>query len=356
MRAAVERARSADPAPAVVVRPDAPASAAAAYAGAHPDGTPYHDPAWLDVIARAFGHRTLYLAAEAGGRTAGVLPLVFFSSRVFGRFAVSVPFVNYGGVLADTPDVERALVDRAIAETRAAGGSYLELRHTRRRFTDLSEKRHKVAMWLTLDGTPDAQWASLDRKLRNQVRKAEKHELEIRTGGLEALPAFYEVFARNMRDLGTPVYGVGFFREVLSAFPETTRVFVVRHAGRAVAASLVQWRGEAVEVPWASALRESNALCANVFLYWHMLRFAVERGLRRFDFGRSTPGEGTFLFKKQWGAEPVPLVWEYWTASGQPMPDLSPKNPKYARAISAWQRLPVSIANALGPAIVRHIP
>jgi len=87
-----------------------------------------------------------------------------------------------------------------------------------------------------------------------------------------------------------------------------------------------------------------------------MLRFAVERGLRRFDFGRSTPGEGTFLFKKQWGAEPRPLVWEYWTASGQPMPDLSPKNPKYARAISAWQRLPVSVANALGPAIVRHIP
>ena len=354
MRSAVERARSSVPAH-VEVRTDASASAAA-YVGAHPDATPYHDPAWLDLIARAFGHRTVYLTAETGDGIAGVLPLVFFSSRVFGRFAVSVPFVNYGGVLADTGEVERALVDRAIALTRAAGGTHLELRHTRRRFPDLSEKRHKVAMWLALASATDAQWAGLDRKLRNQVRKAEKHELEIRSGGLEELPAFYEVFARNMRDLGTPVYGVGFFREVLATFPDTTRVFVVRHAGRPAAASLVQWRGATIEVPWASALRESNAVCANVFLYWHMLRFAVERGLRRFDFGRSTPGEGTFLFKQQWGAEPQPLVWEYWTASGQPMPDLSPKNPRYARAIRAWQRLPVSVANALGPSIVRHIP
>jgi hypothetical protein len=110
-------------------------------------------------------------------------------------------------------------------------------------------------------------------------------------------------------------------------------VFVVRHGGRPVAASLVHWHRDTIEVPWASALREFNPLCANVLLYWQMLRFAIERGARTFDFGRSTPGEGTFHFKRQWGAEPRELVWEYWTA-GAPLPDLSPANPKFALAIA----------------------
>ena len=116
------------------------------------------------------------------------------------------------------------------------------------------------------------------------------------------------------------------------------------------------WHKGAVEVPWASALRSANPLCANVFLYWQMLKFCVERGLKTFDFGRSTPNEGTFHFKKQWGAEPRELVWEYWTAAGRRVPNLSPKNPKFDLAIRAWQRLPLPLASALGPHIVRNIP
>ena len=111
-----------------------------------------------------------------------------------------------------------------------------------------------------------------------------------------------------------------------------------------------------MEVPWASSLREFNPLCANVLLYWRMLQFAAERGIRRFDFGRSTPGEGTYHFKKQWGAQPHELVWEYWAQDSDSVPDLSPRNPKFALAIRAWQRLPLSIATALGPHIVRNIP
>jgi FemAB-related protein (PEP-CTERM system-associated) len=159
-----------------------------------------------------------------------------------------------------------------------------------------------------------------------------------------------------MRDLGTPVYGSRFFVEVLRTFPAETRVFVVRLKGRPIAAALVHWYGDIVQVPWASALREFNPLCANVFLYWNMVRFAIERRFRAFDFGRSTPGEGTFLFKKQWGAEPRELVWEYWTAPGRDVPELNPKNPKFELAIRAWQRLPLVVANAVGPFVVRHIP
>jgi FemAB-related protein (PEP-CTERM system-associated) len=175
------------------------------------------------------------------------------------------------------------------------------------------------------------------------------------SGGIELLDAFHDVFSRNMRDLGTPVYGKRWFREVLTAFPDS-RVYVVRHAGRPIAASLTHpSRSGVIEVPWASALRAFNPLCANVFLYWHMIRDAAEQQVAIFDFGRSTPGEGTYHFKKGWGAEPRELVWEYWT-SGAALPDMSPKNPKFAMAIRLWRHLPLGVTRALGPRIVAHIP
>ena len=211
-------------------------------------------------------------------------------------------------------------------------------------------------MVLPLVDTPERQWERLDRKVRNQVRKGEKSDLAVQVGGAELADDFYDVFAHNMRDLGTPVYSRALFVDVLTTFRATSRAFVVRHQGRPVAASIVLWHQGGAEVPWASALRSANALSANVFLYWHMLKFCVEQGLGTFDFGRSTPNEGTFLFKKQWGAQPHGLVWEYWTPPGAPVPNLSPKNPKFDLAIRVWQRLPLPVASALGPHIVRSLP
>jgi FemAB-related protein (PEP-CTERM system-associated) len=341
---------------AVIVRADRPPEACEAYVAAHPLAAAYHRPAWLDVIRSSFGRPVMCLVAESGDKVVGTLPLVLFSSRLFGRFAVSMPFLNYGGVLADDAGSERALLNHAIQVTREAGGSHLELRHRRQHFADLTPVRHKVAMTLHLESSPDRQWRALDRKVRNQVRKGEKSGLRAAHGGLDLVGDFYEVFARNMRDLGTPVCTVRFFHAVLSRFPETSRIFVVRAAGRPVAASVVHWHRNTIEVPWASALREYHSVCANVMLYWQMVRFAIDRGLGVFDFGRSTPGGGTFHFKKQWGAEPTPLVWEYWTAEGRSVPRLNPANPRFSLAIRAWQRLPVALATRIGPLIVRHIP
>jgi FemAB-related protein (PEP-CTERM system-associated) len=218
-------------------------------------------------------------------------------------------------------------------------------------------------MVLALAHSVEDQWQALDRKLRNQVRKAEKSGLRAVHGGAELLEPFYAVFARNMRDLGTPVYTIRWFREILETFSDFSRIFVVFSGDQAVAGSLVLWRAgsrevrpEVMEVPWASAIREFNPQCANVFLYWQMVRFGVEHGFARFDLGRSTPGEGTFQFKRQWGAEARELVWEYWTAPGSTVPDLSPKNPRFERAIAVWQRLPVGLTKVLGPRIVRNIP
>jgi FemAB-related protein (PEP-CTERM system-associated) len=331
-------------------------AACEAYVGAHPSAIAYHRPGWLRVIDRAFGHRGTYFVATRDEAIVGVLPLVVMSSRLFGRFAVSVPFVNYGGVLADDADTVAALVEAAVAATERAGGAHLELRHTARLCPTLQARRHKVSMTLPLEATPDAQWQAIDRKLRNQVRKAEKSGLEVRSGGIELVPDFYRVFTRNMRDLGTPVYGVRFFEEVLREFADTTRVFVVTSAGHPAAASIVHWFRDRIEVPWASAIREYNPLCANVLLYWAMLKFSCESHFATFDFGRSTPDEGPYQFKKQWGAQPTEMIWEYWTANGRRLPDLSPHNPKFALAVRTWQRLPVPVATALGPFIVRNIP
>jgi FemAB-related protein (PEP-CTERM system-associated) len=340
----------------LVVREGVPGDGAEEYVAAHPRACSYHRRAWLDVIRASFGHQTRYLVAQTSHGIAGVLPLVFFRSRLFGRFTVSMPFLNYGGVLADTGDAARTLLQHAIEETTNAGGSHLELRHTEQLFTELTPKRHKVAMELSLVADVEKHWEGLDRKVRNQVRKAEKHGLQPVTGGAELLDQFYEVFAHNMRDLGTPVYGRRFFAEILSTFPAETRLFVVLADGRPAAASFVHWYRDVIQVPWASAIREFNPLCANVLLYWHMGRFAVERGFRTFDFGRSTPNEGTYHFKKQWGAVPRELVWEYWTPEGRSLPELNPKNPKFDLAIRTWQRLPLRVANTLGPFVVRNIP
>jgi len=326
------------------------------YVATHPDASGYHRTGWADIIAGAFGHRVRRLVAESSRGIEGVLPLVQFRSRLFGRFAVSLPFVNYGGVVADSPAAERLLLNEAVRECLASGARHLELRHTVQRFPDLPSKRHKVAMTLAVAADPDRQWQGLDRKVRNLVRKAEKSGMRPSNGGAELVPAFYDVFARNMRDLGTPVYAPGFFARILDRFPEEARVFCVFGGERPVAASIVCWHRNTIEVPWASSLREFNQYSPNMLLYWSMLRFAIERGFTTFDFGRSTRDEGTYHFKRQWGAEPADLVWEYWTAPGEPVPDLSPKNPRFARAIALWQRLPVKVTNRVGPGIARNIP
>jgi FemAB-related protein (PEP-CTERM system-associated) len=259
-------------------------------------------------------------------------------------------------VLADDGSAEAGLIEAAVAVTKKAGADYLELRHVRRHSAALADRQHKVAMSLTVQPTIEAQWSALDRKVRNQVRKAEKSGVEVIGGGPELVPDFYEVFARNMRDLGTPVFGQSLFDGALRTFPQNTHVFCARRGGAPVAGAIVHWRGSTSEVIWASALRESNPFCANVFLYWHMLQFAVEQRCSTFEFGRCTPGEGTFHFKKQWGAQARPLIWEYWYARPGLDVDKSPRNSKYRAAIALWQRLPVSVTTVVGPRIVRGIP
>jgi FemAB-related protein (PEP-CTERM system-associated) len=323
------------------------------FLNARADVAGYHAWGWRRVFANAFGHEPVYLIARQDDEVAGLLPLVQIKSLLFGNSLTSLPFLNYGGVLADTADAADALIAAAGEQAQARRCKHVELRHVARQFPRLPCKTHKVAMHLPLAATI---WDDLDRKVRNQIRKAEKSGLVVERGGEQLLGDFYTVFARNMRDLGTPVYSRRLFEEVLRTFPERAQLHIVRLNGQPVAAGLTYRTASMVQLPWASSIREFNALCANVLLYWDAIQFAQSTGAGVFDMGRSTPNEGTFKFKAQWGAEPVPLHWEYQLSSDGRLPNVSPANPKFQLAIALWQRLPLGVATRVGPMIVRAIP
>lgn len=324
------------------------------FVDAHDDGAGYHSWAWREVFERAFGHESIYLiAAGRDGAITGVLPMVLIKSLLFGRTLTSLPFLNYGGVLTDSDEVALALVEASKGAARDHRCSHVELRHTGARFPHLPCKQHKVSMRMDLQ---PGIWDRMDRKARNQVRKAQKSGLTVERGGAALLPDFYTVFARNMRDLGTPVYSRRLFEEVVRAFPDRTCVHVVRLNGAPVASGITYRTPKMTQLPWASSIRDFNALCPNHLLYWDAIEHAAEVGCPVLDLGRSTPGEGTFKFKEQWGARPLPLHWEYQLLSADQVPNVSPANPKFQLAIALWQKLPLSVTLRVGPMIVRAIP
>lgn len=317
----------------------------------------YHQWGWASVIQQGLGQQPCPLIShDANGTVNGVLPLVRLKSRLFGDFIVSLPFLNYGGPCADTADIQRALVEAAVEVARTKGVQHLELRLMVPDGFGLKVKSSKMDMRLELPGDADALWKALGAKLRNQVNRPMKEGMTVRFGGTDELEAFYKVFSINMRDMGTPVYGRRFFEEILRTFPQSARICNVYHQGEPVASGfLVGFRGT-LEIPWASSLRSANRLAPNMLLYWSVLKHACETGYRVFDFGRSSPDAGTYRFKEQWGAKPVPLYWHYWLARGGELPEINPANPKYQMAINLWKRLPLGVTRLLGPSIVRNIP
>lgn len=327
------------------------------YVLSHPGGSGYHLMAWRRVMEDAFGHATFYLMAADEDQTVhGVLPLVFLSSRLFGRLLVSMPYVNYGGLLADTVEAQNALLQAAVHLAKKQGAEHIELRQSEVLGLGWPVKQHKVSMRLELPKHFETLWEGFPPKLRSQVRRARKAGMIVRSGGDELLDDFYRLLARNMRDLGTPVQARGVFATFLKTLPAETRICVVSMAGQPMAAGFLYGFREVLEIPWAAADRRHKELSANMLLYSAALEFGCGAGYRVFDFGRSTPGSGTYHFKQQWGAKPFPLHWYYWLSNGGALPEISPQNPKFRLAIEVWKRLPVSITRIVGPAIVRNIP
>ena len=326
------------------------------FVAGHPAASTYHAWHWRDLVSREFGCDTCYFAAtDASGTWRGVLPLVRLRSYLFGDFLVSLPFFNYGGALAADAVVEDALMGAAVDLARRLGVQHVEFRDQAPR-SGWPVRTDKVAMLLNLAPTVDEQWSALGSKLRAQIRRPEKEGAVTRFGGADLVADFYRVFARNMRDLGTPVYARSLFTRIARQMPDQARIAVVYIRNEPVAAGFTLRHGDCLEIPWASSLRDWNRVGVNMQLYWAVLKDAIERGVCQFDFGRSTVDAGTYRFKAQWGAKPRQLYWHYWLPEGRELPGLSPNNPRYAKAIQLWQKLPVWVANLIGPRIVRRLP
>jgi FemAB-related protein (PEP-CTERM system-associated) len=317
------------------------------YVSRAPDAGLYHRYGWARVIERTYGHRALYLWVRDRDRIRGILPLVLFRGALGGRTLVSLPFLDEGGLCADDEAARATLWEAAQAVARRERAAAVELRGRPASGLPLSPLSSKVTVMLSLADEPEILWKRLDAKVRNQVRKAVNSGLTPAWCGIEALDDFYDVFAQNMRDLGSPVHARRFFEAILEEFAGTARLLIIRDGPRAVAGGVCMTFRDTVLVPWASSLRQWRSRCPSNLLYWEAMRTACEKGLRWLDFGRSSPGGGTYKFKMQWGGGEQPLHWE---TSDRPSV-LEADNPKYRLMIRAWRRLPVPVTRVIGPLV-----
>lgn len=316
--------------------------------------THFHRYRWRALMERVFGHECLYLAARGWeGELLGVLPLVRVRSIVFGHYLVSMPFLNYGGPLG-SDDAIRALVDEATALARLEKVKLLELRSRIPLAVSIPASHRKITVVLDLPVTPDALLKRFEPKLRSQIRRPQKEGVTVQFGDAQVAP-FFAVFARHMRDLGTPTQPLALFREIAEQFPEDCWFACAYLAGEPVAAACGFRFGDEFEMTWASSLRAYNRQAPNMLLYWACMERAIAEGLTRFNFGRCTPGSGTHRFKMQWGGREQPLWWYGLAASGE-VTTPSPDKGAFRWGPRIWRRLPASIATRFGPPIVRYIP
>ena len=325
----------------------------------HPGGVAYQLFGWKNACRDGYGLDCLYLLALENGTPRGILPLIRFKIPFQKQRLISLPYCDVGGILADNDQVAESLLERAVLEARFHNITHLELRDTENSkslsSSDVSGNM-KVRMVLELPGSSEELLKGLKSKLRSQVKKPIRDGLSCRLGGAELCDEFYDIFTRNMRDLGSPVHGYKWISSILYHYDQRVRVGVVyTQTGEPAAAGIILMTDDMVSIPWASSLRHLNRHNPNMLLYWTFLSFAADNHFRYFDFGRSTPGEGTYRFKEQWGAKPVPLKWQIYQDT-TPVAAAS-GGPSVARQAveKAWSRMPQLFCDNLGPALRRYI-
>jgi FemAB-related protein (PEP-CTERM system-associated) len=315
-----------------------------------------HEIGWREVMARGLGHTPRYFVAHDRDKVTGILPLFLVTTWWRAKYLVSLPWIDYGGIIADDESTEKLLLEQARKTAEIQGAQFVEFRSICRQNLGLPLREDKVTFLLPLESDPDVLWKGFDAKLRNQIRKSQKSGLTTEFGGIDRLDEFYGVFAHNMRDLGTPVWGKRFFSEILGVLSDTARLILVRKDGVAIAGGLVLAFKDRLYVPSASSYRHALEFCPNHALYWAVIVDGCTNGFRFLDFGRSSKGGNTFNFKKQWGAPPTQLTWQYLLHRTSEIPAINPGNPKYELFIKMWRKLPLPVANFIGPRLIRNFP
>ena len=321
----------------------------------------FHLIGWKDIIEQTFGHKSHYIMALSENQVKGVLPLFELKNRLFGHALVSIPFVVYGGVCAADKNTESMLLKSASILGRLTGVDYVELRNE---FDSLPVKSDRQN-WLTKnlyttfqrEIYPDIEsnFNAIPRKQRRMIKQGSKAGLISKIGGGEYLSDFYRVYAINKKNLGTPVFPIKYFENIMKIFPQTF-ILSVWKDNIMVAAVMTFIFKDRLMPYFSGALKEYFRYAANDFMYWELMRYGCEKGYKLFDFGRSKKGTGSYDFKRHWGFEPKDLPYTYYLVAMKDMPNISPVNPKYSAMVNIWKKLPLFVANWLGPKIVRNIP
>jgi FemAB-related protein (PEP-CTERM system-associated) len=327
------------------------------YVERHPQASVYHRWEWLEVFEQTYGTRSFPLMARYEGRVTGVLPMVRVGPPGLPGSLVSLPWFGHGGALADDDATWRCLLDAAAALRDELGAAHVELRHAHPVPAQaLPTRSGKVLMHLDVSEGEDALLKALGAKTRADIRRPEKEGMTAHVGGAELLGDFHAVYAEVMRDLGSPSHPRRLFERALAAMPDRSFVVVVRYEGGAVGGGFLVGMGDTLEIPCAGTRHAFSRLRGNMLLYWTVIREAIRRGYRCFSFGRSTEGSGTYTFKKNWGARPVPLPYHYLLPPGRSLPARAGESQVLTRVSHTWQRLPTAFTTRVGPRLVRWLP
>ncbi|QBH13747.1 hypothetical protein DO021_12190 [Desulfobacter hydrogenophilus] len=327
------------------------------YVLSHSNGIAYQLFAWKEAVEKAYKFETCYLMARDNRRIKGVLPLIIFKLPFSKKKLISLPYCDAGGPLADDTLIESALFQKSLEIAQSAKVSIRSTRPFSGLPSETTINQQKARMLLNLPDGSDLLLAGLKAKVRSQVKKAHKNGLTSTLGFLDLLSDFYSVFSENMRDLGSPVHSRKWIHAILKCYGNRAHVAVVyTSSGEPAAAGMILCHPRVVSIPWASSLRRFNKLNPNMMLYWTFLKFAADNGYPAFDFGRSTPDEGTFRFKRQWGAYPEYLHWADFKQARQLSVPGSSISRNRRLAESFIMHLPVCAATALGTAVRKYIP
>jgi FemAB-related protein (PEP-CTERM system-associated) len=318
-----------------------------------PDATFFHRAGWQTVIERAMGHKTWFLYAESEGVIQGVLPLAEINSVLFGHSLSSLPFCVYGGIAAISESAREVLDRAAQALASRLKVDYLEYRNLKVFHSQWPAKDLYVTFRKEMASDAEENMQAIPRKQRAMVRKGIKAGLESVLD--DDVELFFSAYAASVHRLGTPVFSKKYFQLLKETFREHCELMIITKDGRTVSGVMSFYFRDEVLPYYGGGTSEAREVAGNDFMYWELMRRACERGYKTFDFGRSKRNTGSFDFKRNWGFEPQPLHYEYQLHRARAVPDHNPLNPKYRIFIDAWQKLPLPLANLIGPHIVRNL-
>lgn len=325
------------------------------YVNSSEGGTFFHLSGWQTVLKRAFGHKPFFLMAKRDDRIVGVLPLAQVKSPLFGNHLVALPFCVYGGVVANDEEAALALRQAACDKATQLNVEALEMRNIEPvANSDWPQKDLYVTFRKTIESDHDVNLKAIPNRQRAMIRKGIAN-------GLESVPTddstrLYRVYSESVRNLGTPVFSAKYFKVLQDVFGQACRILMITHEGRDVAGVMsFYFKDEVLPYYGGSVAAAREIKGTNDFMYWELMRRSCDEGLAVFDFGRSKKGTGAFKFKKNWGFTPQDLHYEYFLVKAEEMPELNPNNPRYQKMIAIWKKLPLPVANLIGPPVAAYL-